>query len=120
MSNETTERRAQSRPGSDDLDNWVGGEVTQFLGRTKSERRDKVDRRAGYRNGHGRQKTLPLSSGAMKLLRSSVRDSEKRFGRVTAPELELYDLWSDPGEFNNLAGSPEHRGVEKRLIARIM
>ncbi len=36
------------------------------------------------------------------------------------PELELYDLDSDPGEFTNLAGLPDHREVQDRLEARIM
>ena len=36
------------------------------------------------------------------------------------PELELYDLESDPGEFTNLAGYPSHREVQDALLARIM
>jgi len=35
------------------------------------------------------------------------------------PEFELYDLASDPGEFNNLAGRPEHREIQEKLFARI-
>jgi len=34
-------------------------------------------------------------------------------------EFELYALASDPGEFNNLAGRPEHRKVQEELFARI-
>ena len=36
------------------------------------------------------------------------------------PELELYDLESDPGEFNNLAGDPAYRVEQQRLIDRVM
>ena len=36
------------------------------------------------------------------------------------PELELYDLALDPGEFTNLADGPAHRDIQKRLLARIM
>ena len=36
------------------------------------------------------------------------------------PELELYDLEMDPGEFNNLAGDPAYRVEQQRLTARVM
>jgi len=36
------------------------------------------------------------------------------------PDLELYDLDTDPGEFTNLAGNPAHQQVQDRLLSRIM
>lgn len=35
------------------------------------------------------------------------------------PEFQLYDLASDPGEFDNLAGRPEHSETQERLFNRI-
>ena len=118
MSNQTTEPTVQSRPDWDDLESWARAkvqhfiqdileeEVADFLGRGKSERRDLVDGKAGYRNGHGRERKLTLSSGTVKLRRPRVRDSEERFeSRVLAlfarrskelseliPELYLHGL----------------------------
>ena len=36
------------------------------------------------------------------------------------PDLELYNLDTDPGEFTNLAGNPAHQQVQDRLLSRIM
>jgi choline-sulfatase len=35
------------------------------------------------------------------------------------PEIELYDLENDPGEFTNLAGQSTYRDVQSNLLARI-
>jgi N-sulfoglucosamine sulfohydrolase len=36
------------------------------------------------------------------------------------PEFELYDLKSDPVEFNNLAGKPEYGAIQKRLTKALL
>ena len=38
----------------------------------------------------------------------------------TSPDLELYNLESDPGEFHNLANDGKHTAVQQRLTARVM
>ena len=40
-------------------------EVTELLGRGKSERRAAGDAAAGYRNGHGQPRRLTLGSGTI-------------------------------------------------------
>lgn len=54
-------------------------EVTEFLGRMKSERRKAVDDGGGYRNGYGEPRKLTLSSGTVELHRPRVRGLEERF-----------------------------------------
>jgi transposase-like protein len=54
-------------------------EVTELLGRGKSERRAVVDAPAGYRNGHGKPRRLTLGSGTITVRRPRVRDLEERF-----------------------------------------
>ena len=53
-------------------------EVTEFLGRMKSERRKAVDD-LGYRNGYGKPRKLTLSAGTLELRRPRVRGLEQRF-----------------------------------------
>ena len=54
-------------------------EVTELLGRGKSERRAVVDGGAGYRNGHGKPRHLTLGSGTITVQRPRVRGLEERF-----------------------------------------
>ncbi len=74
MSNENIIDIVESRPQWSDLDEWIRvkvqdfiqdileEEVTEFLGRGKSECRELVDAKPGYRNGYGKERKLTLSS----------------------------------------------------------
>lgn len=42
------------------------------------------------------------------------------FGYGDPPELELYDLKNDPGEFNNLIGNNKYHTIENRLTERLL
>ncbi|MCA1604928.1 MAG: IS256 family transposase, partial [Acidobacteria bacterium] len=54
-------------------------EVTDFLGRSKSERRAPVDAAEGYRNGYGKERRLALTCGTITVRRPRVRDVEEKF-----------------------------------------
>src|SRR3989304_5567912 len=54
-------------------------EVSEALGRSKSQRRSAVDAPAGYRNGHGKPRRLTMSVGTITVRRPRVRDLEERF-----------------------------------------
>jgi putative transposase len=54
-------------------------EVTEFLGRTKSARREAVDAAPGYRNGYGNPRCLTLTNGTITVRRPRVRDLNERF-----------------------------------------
>ena len=60
-------------------------EVTELLGRRKSERRVVVEAKAGYRNGYGKPRRLAMSSGTIKLRRPRVRGLEERFESRVLP-----------------------------------
>ena len=53
-------------------------EVTEFLGRGKSER-NPVPERKGYRNGYGKERHLTTTMGTVALRRPRVRGLEERF-----------------------------------------
>ncbi len=46
-------------------------------------------------------------------------EHEKAYFQRPRPVLELFDLEKDPGELNNLAGSPEYREVQQELLAAL-
>jgi transposase-like protein len=54
-------------------------EVTELVGRAKSERRGSVDTPPVYRNGYGKPRKLALMSGTITVERPRVRNLEERF-----------------------------------------
>ena len=60
-------------------------EVTELLGREKSERRRAVDATEGYRNGYGKPRRLAMISGTITLRRPRVRGIEERFESRVLP-----------------------------------
>jgi putative transposase len=63
-------------------------EITELLGRQKSQRRTAVDSAAGYRNGYGKLRRLALTSGTISLRRPRVRGLEARFESQILPLFE--------------------------------
>jgi putative transposase len=60
-------------------------EVSDLLGRLKSQRRTSVDASPGYRNGYGKPRQLTLCSGTITLRRPRVRGLNERFESVVLP-----------------------------------
>jgi putative transposase len=60
-------------------------EVTELVGRKKSERRKAVDSPPVYRNGYGRGRRLTLGCGTVKVRRPRVRGLEGRFQSRVLP-----------------------------------
>jgi len=60
-------------------------EVTELLGRAKSERRSGIDGSPGYRNGFGKPRKLTLASGTIELRRPRVRNMDERFESRVLP-----------------------------------
>jgi transposase-like protein len=97
MEKKSTTEAEGSRVEWENLEEWVRGhvqqfiqdvledEVTEFLGRRKSERRRGVDGGSGYRNGHGKSRKLTLSCGTVTVRRPRVREVEERFESGVLP-----------------------------------
>jgi len=60
-------------------------EITELLGRQKSERRQAVDSLPVYRNGHGKARHLTLGCGTVTVCRPRVRGLEQRFESRVLP-----------------------------------
>jgi transposase-like protein len=54
-------------------------EVTEWLGREKSERKGNALEQPGYRNGYGKTRRFTLSTGTVEIRRPRVRDLGERF-----------------------------------------
>jgi putative transposase len=60
-------------------------EITELLGRQRSERRQAVDSLPVYRNGHGKARHLTLGCGTVTVYRPRVRGLEQRFESRVLP-----------------------------------
>jgi transposase-like protein len=97
MGKQTTKGGQASRIVWDNLEEWVRRkvqefiqslleeEITELLGRQKSERRKAVDGSPAHRNGYGRERKLTLGCGTIALRRPRVRGLEQRFESRVLP-----------------------------------
>lgn len=60
-------------------------EITELLGRERSERKDRIDSEGGYRNGYGKSRKLSMSCGTITVRRPRVRDLSERFESKILP-----------------------------------
>jgi len=61
------------------LQDLLEQEVTEWLGRGKSERRGNPKEQPGYRNGYGKKRRFTLSLGTIEIRRPRVRNLDERF-----------------------------------------
>ena len=97
MGKQTTNGSQPSIIVWDNLEEWVRRkvqefiqslleeEITELLGRQKSERRQAVDSPPAYRNGHGKARRLTLGCGTVTVYRPRVRGLEQRFESRVLP-----------------------------------
>jgi putative transposase len=97
MTKLTTASSEPSRVIWEELEDWVRQkvqelvqaileeEVTELLGRQKSERRQAIDSPLAYRNGYGKERKLTLSCGTISVHRPRVRGVEARFESQVLP-----------------------------------
>lgn len=80
---EMIEARARSRI-QEWLQDLLEAEVTEFLGRAKSQRREE-DAVAGYRNGYGKPRRMALTAGTITVRRPRMRNLAERFESRVLP-----------------------------------
>ena len=112
------------------LQDLLEQEVTEWLGRKKSERRVNPSEQLGYRNGYGKPRRFAMSLGTMEIRRPRVRNLDERFEskvlplfkrqskevRELIPELYLHGLAS--GDFElALTGTIGRRSAAIGLFA---
>ena len=97
MRKQTTNGGQSSTIVWDNLEEWVRKkvqefiqslleeEITELLGRQKSERRQAVDSLPIYRNGYGKARRLTLGCGTITVYRPRVRGLEQRFESRVLP-----------------------------------
>ena len=98
MRKNNRDRVEKSRVAYESLEKWARDkirqflqelleeEVTEFLGRRKSERRKGVvDVREGYRNGYGKARRFAMMGGTVEIRRPRVRGTEERFESRVLP-----------------------------------
>jgi len=95
MSKKIESGALESRPLWDSLDEFIRGrvqemvqqlleaEVSEYLGRIKSERREPGEH--GYRNGYGKPRRLTLANGTIEVRRPRIRDLDARFESQILP-----------------------------------
>jgi putative transposase len=80
---ETIEANARKR-----IQRWLQdlleAEVTEFLGRGKSQRRQE-DAVSGYRNGYGKSRRIALTAGTITVRRPRMRNLTERFESRVLP-----------------------------------
>ena len=67
------------------LQDLLEQEVTEWLGRDKSERKANPMEQAGYRNGYGKRRRFTMSLGTVEIRRPRVRDLGERFVSKVLP-----------------------------------
>ena len=67
------------------LQDLLEQEVTEWLGREKSERKGNALEQPGYRNGYGKTRRFTMSLGTVEIKRPRVRDLGERFVSKVLP-----------------------------------
>ena len=79
--------RARIRQHLQDL---LEQEVTEWLGRERSERKQNVREQPGYRNGYGKARRFTMSVGTVEIRRPRVRDLGERFKSRVLPRFKRH------------------------------